>query len=56
MLFAIPCEQDFTLIGTTDLDYTGDPGNARPSQSEIDYLCQAASDYFLVPITSDRVT
>ena len=29
--FAIPYEQDFTLIGTTDEDFTGDPGTAAIS-------------------------
>ena len=29
IVFAIPYEDDFTLIGTTDLDYTGRPGGGR---------------------------
>jgi glycerol-3-phosphate dehydrogenase len=50
IVFAIPYEQDFTLIGTTDLDYAGDPAAAQIDESEIDYLCRAASDYFLKPV------
>ena len=46
IFFAIPYERDFTLIGTTDLDYHGDPGDVRISPQEIAYLCQGASDYF----------
>ena len=36
--FAIPYEQDFTLIGTTDEDYIGEPGNPQITDGEIDYL------------------
>jgi glycerol-3-phosphate dehydrogenase len=46
IIFAIPYEEDFTLIGTTDRDYGGDPHEAKISESEIDYLCAAASEYF----------
>jgi len=55
IFFAIPYQQDFTLIGTTDLDYVGDPGSAKASDDEIAYLCKAASDYFESPVTGDRV-
>ena len=44
--FAIPYEDDFTLIGTTDEDFTGDPADAAISEAETDYLCRAVSDYF----------
>ncbi|MGH6828195.1 MAG: glycerol-3-phosphate dehydrogenase [Rhizomicrobium sp.] len=46
VLFAIPFERDFTLIGTTDGDFTGDPGDVRILPEEARYLCAAASDYF----------
>lgn len=51
IIFAIPYEQDFTLIGTTDVDFSGDPGLVAITEEEIDYLCQAASEYFKKPIT-----
>ena len=50
IVFAIPYERDFTLIGTTDIDYTGDPGEVHISPSEVDYLCHATSTYFRKPI------
>ncbi|MEO1067277.1 MAG: glycerol-3-phosphate dehydrogenase [Pseudomonadota bacterium] len=50
IIFAIPYEQDFTLIGTTDRDYDGDPADVKITQGEIDYLCDAASDYFKTPL------
>lgn len=55
VFFAIPFEQDFTLVGTTDLDYVGDPAAVAISDDEVAYLCAAASDYFNVPLTADQV-
>jgi len=56
IIFAIPYEQDFTLIGTTDCDYKGDPALVKASDEEITYLCAAASEYFEKPIqTSDII-
>jgi glycerol-3-phosphate dehydrogenase len=46
IIFAIPYERDFTLIGTTDLDYVGDPSKVAASKEEVEYLCAAASEYF----------
>jgi len=51
IIFAIPYEQDFTLIGTTDQDFDGDPKDIRITQREVDYLCNAASEYFAEPVT-----
>ncbi|MFO1121686.1 MAG: glycerol-3-phosphate dehydrogenase [Hyphomicrobiales bacterium] len=53
--FAIPYEQSFTLIGTTDEDYRGDPGDPRISDSETDYLLASVSEYFRRPVTRDRI-
>lgn len=55
IIFAIPYEQDFTLIGTTDRDYDGDPKDVKISSEEISYLCSAASEYFKEPVTPDDV-
>lgn len=49
--FAIPYEQDFTLIGTTDKDHKGPPGEARCTEEEADYLCAFVSEYFEKPVT-----
>ncbi len=46
VVFAIPFENDFTLIGTTDQTFAGDPSTAAPSGEEIDYLCRVANEYF----------
>ena len=46
ILFAIPFERDFTLIGTTDVEYEGDPANASITDAEVAYLCTMANCYF----------
>lgn len=46
VVFAIPYEGAFTLIGTTDVDYEGDPGAAAITDGEIDYLCALANRHF----------
>jgi glycerol-3-phosphate dehydrogenase len=55
IFFAIPYEQDFTLIGTTDVDHAGGLDDVRASPEEIAYLCEGASEYFRKPITPDDV-
>ena len=46
VVFALPFVRDFTLIGTTDQNFVGDPGSVKPSADEIAYLCAAANGYF----------
>ncbi|MRX50112.1 glycerol-3-phosphate dehydrogenase [Paracoccus sp. S-4012] len=55
IIFAIPYEDDFTLIGTTDVDHRGGPGEAVCTPEEIAYLCTFASRYFAQPVTPDDV-
>jgi glycerol-3-phosphate dehydrogenase len=55
IIFAIPYENDHTLIGTTDRDYDGDPAKVRITEAEIDYLCAAASEYFTEPVRRDDI-
>lgn len=55
IVFAINYEQDFTLVGTTDLEYTGDTNKVAIDQSEIDYLCQLTERYFMKPIKPSDV-
>ncbi|WP_368784218.1 FAD-dependent oxidoreductase, partial [Acinetobacter baumannii] len=38
IIFVIPYQDDFTLIGTTDRDYDGDPAKVKASDDEIKYL------------------
>ncbi len=53
--FAIPYEYNYTLIGTTDEDHTGDPGKPEMSEKERDYMLKAVSEYFRKPVTKDTV-
>ncbi|MCP4315964.1 MAG: glycerol-3-phosphate dehydrogenase [Hyphomicrobiales bacterium] len=55
IIFAIPYESDFTLIGTTDHDFKGNPDRADITEKEIGYLCDAASEYFTEPVKRDDV-
>ncbi len=55
IIFAIPYEDDFTLIGTTEIDYVGDPGKVLTTAPEVDYLCRAANQYFSTAIKPDQV-
>ncbi|MBT3205624.1 MAG: glycerol-3-phosphate dehydrogenase [Gammaproteobacteria bacterium] len=55
ILFAIPFENDFTLLGTTDHDYHGDVDKVKIDQQEIDYICEAISHYAETPVTPDQV-
>jgi len=55
IIFAIPYEQDFTLIGTTDAEHE-DPDTAPVcTEAERDYLCAFASQYFKRPVTPEDV-
>jgi len=55
IIFAIPYEQDFTLIGTTDVDYEGDPGAVRIDDREVRYMCEAVSEYLEKPVQPEDV-
>ncbi|MBB4065176.1 glycerol-3-phosphate dehydrogenase [Gellertiella hungarica] len=55
IIFAIPYENDFTLIGTTDQDYKGDARDVKITPQEIDYLCNAASEYFAEPVRPEDI-
>ncbi|MCY4745996.1 glycerol-3-phosphate dehydrogenase [Pelomonas sp. UHG3] len=54
ILFAIPYQGRFTLIGTTDVELPHDappPDHAAISAAETDYLCEQASRYLARPVT-----
>ena len=55
IIFAIPYETDFTLIGTTDQEHEGKPTEAVCTPEEQDYLCAFASRYFDKPVTRDDI-
>jgi glycerol-3-phosphate dehydrogenase len=53
--FVIPYEHDYTLIGTTDIPFTGDPSNVAISAEESTYLCECVNRYFKRKITPSDV-
>ncbi len=55
IIFAIPYEGEFTLIGTTDQDHEGSPSDARCTDAEADYLCKFASEYFERPVVRSDI-
>ena len=55
IVFAIPYEHDFTLLGTTDVDYHGDPAAVRIDEEEVEYLCELANRYFIRQISPREV-
>jgi glycerol-3-phosphate dehydrogenase len=46
IVFAIPYERDFTLIGTTDVEHHGQPQGLQISAAEVEYLCATVNRYF----------
>src|SRR5262245_66470835 len=55
IVFVIPYQDDFTLIGTTDRDYDGDPAKVKATSEEIDYLCKSVSEYLAKPVKPSDV-
>ena len=55
IVFVIPYEGDFSLVGTTDEDYKGNPSDAAISEEETDYLIDVVNTYFKTKITQDDI-
>lgn len=55
IIFVIPYEVDFSLIGTTDEDHAGNPDNVQITDDEINYLCAAVTEYFTHAVTPEDV-
>jgi glycerol-3-phosphate dehydrogenase len=55
IFFTIPYEKDFTLIGTTDLDFAGDLDQVTITPAETEYLCKGVNQYLRAPVTPAQV-
>ena len=55
IVFAIPYEENFTLIGTTDVDWSGRLDAVTIDEAEVDYLCQSVNRWFKTPIAAEDV-
>ncbi len=55
VMFAIPYERDFTLLGTTDIEISGDPNNVAIDEAEITYIIDAINEYFREPVRREDI-
>jgi glycerol-3-phosphate dehydrogenase len=55
LVFVIPYLGEFTLVGTTDVPWTGDPGPASIEPQETEYLCEVVSRGFKRPVVPTDV-
>jgi glycerol-3-phosphate dehydrogenase len=55
IVFVIPYEDDFSLIGTTDVAYEGDPAAPAIDEDEIAYLLRAVNRYLRRPLRADEI-
>jgi len=55
VLFAVPYEQNYTLLGTTDVEVDDKPAKQHIDTNEIDYICKSVGEYFEKPIDANTV-
>ncbi len=55
IIFVMPYQTNYSLIGTTEVGFNGDPSKARISADEISYLCACVSRYFATPLSPSDV-
>lgn len=55
IIFAVPYEQRYTLLGTTDMEVGDEPGVVTIDAEEVSYICNAASEYFSTAVSPDEV-
>ncbi len=55
IIFSIPYETDFTLIGTTDKEHDDLNRSPLATEEEQEYLCAFATQYFKKPVTRDDI-
>jgi glycerol-3-phosphate dehydrogenase len=56
IVFVIPFEREFSLIGTTELPFSGDPASPEVTEEEVSYLCRAVARWFeRQPVPADVV-
>lgn len=55
VVFAVPYENDYTLLGTTDVEVDDEPGKECIEAKEIEYICESVSEYFNKPVQAGSV-
>ncbi|MFZ1742727.1 MAG: glycerol-3-phosphate dehydrogenase [Pontixanthobacter sp.] len=54
IVFAIPYEREFTLVGTTDVAFEGDANDIQISPPEADYICDAINEYLRIDVAPQQ--
>lgn len=55
IVFVLPYLDDYSVIGTTDVEYTGDPAKVEIDDEEIQYLCDIVNKHFVTPVAPSDV-
>ncbi|MEN5017221.1 glycerol-3-phosphate dehydrogenase [Erwinia sp. Eh17-17] len=55
IVFVIPWMDEFSIIGTTDVEYKGDPHNVKIDDNEIDYLLTVFNAHFKKDISRNDI-
>ncbi|MDB1145278.1 MAG: glycerol-3-phosphate dehydrogenase [Alcaligenaceae bacterium] len=55
IVFMTPYQDDFTMIGTTDLEYEGDPADVKIADEEVDYLLELINIYLEKEISKEDI-
>ena len=55
IVFAIPYQSDYTLIGTTDVEYSDDLARVSIAEEEVSYLCAAVNAHFVRQVSPSDV-
>ncbi|PWC11734.1 glycerol-3-phosphate dehydrogenase [Brenneria roseae subsp. americana] len=55
IVFVIPWQDEFSIIGTTDVEYHGDPHNVKIDDNEVSYLLDVYNDHFKKQLTREDI-
>ncbi|MEQ4676127.1 glycerol-3-phosphate dehydrogenase [Providencia vermicola] len=55
IVFVIPWMDEFSIIGTTDVEYKGDPKDVKIDDKEVSYLLKVYNDHFKKQLTVEDV-
>ncbi|SUH34378.1 aerobic glycerol-3-phosphate dehydrogenase [Salmonella enterica subsp. enterica] len=55
IVFVIPWMEEFSIIGTTDVEYKGDPKAVKIEESEINYLLKVYNAHFQKQLGRDDI-
>ena len=53
VVFVLPFQKNYSLLGTTEATFDGDPAKARMDPDEARYICDAVNGYWARPVSPD---